>query len=105
MEEKRQTTFEHGGVAYELAYAAKRVDMIESALGNRSVLEVFGGAPSMRDLRTLAAYGLREVGSAAWVNPGRALEVCEGHIEENGLASLMELASTAVMRDCGFLFR
>ncbi len=105
MEEKQQTTLEAGGVTYELVYAAKRVDMVESALGNRSILSVFGGAPSMKDMRTLAAYGLREVGSAAWVNPGRALSVCGDYIEENGLSSLMELASTAVMRDCGFLFR
>ncbi|WP_314945940.1 hypothetical protein [Olsenella uli] len=105
MEEESTTTFEQDGTTYELVYAAKRVDMIESVLGNRSILDVFGGAPSMRDLRTLAAYGMREVGSTAWVNPGKALSVCGDYIEEKGIATLMELASTAVMRDCGFLFR
>lgn len=105
MKEESATTFEQDGTTYELVYAAKRIDMIESALGNRSVLDVFGGTPSVRDLRTLAAYGLREVGQAAWVNPSRAIAVCGDYIEGHGIAALMELAATAVMRDCGFLFR
>nr|WP_314638530.1 hypothetical protein [uncultured Olsenella sp.] len=104
-EQRQDTTFEFGGRTYELVYAAKRVDMLEAALGNRSVTEVFARRPSLSDMRAMAAYGLREAGSAAWVNPAQAMELCGRLIEERGVAELMELAAAAIMRDCGFLFR
>jgi hypothetical protein len=99
------TTFEQDGVTYEVVYAAKRVDMLEAALGNRSVVSVFAETPTVCDARTLVAYGLREVGSTSWVNPSKALEVIGSRIESSGLSSLMEMAATAIMRDCGFLFQ
>ncbi|MBS5866202.1 MAG: hypothetical protein KIC37_07630 [Coriobacteriaceae bacterium] len=103
--EENATTFEHNGIAYEIVYAAKRIDMLEAALGNKSVLSVFGGAPSLMEMRMLAGYGLREQGSAAWMNPSKAMNICGEYIEENGFTSLMDIAATAMMRDCGFLFR
>lgn len=105
MADTQQTTFEQGGTEYEIMYVPKRIEMAEAALGNRSVVQVFGQMPTIKDERTVVAYGLREVGSAAWVNPTRAMQVVDGYIGDHGMVSLMNLAAEALSRDCGFLFQ
>lgn len=103
--ERKATMFELDGVAYEFFYTSKRVEMIESAMDNKSILQVFGSTPTLREMRTLAGYGIREQGATAYVNPSKGFEIAQNYIEQNGLSKIMELASTAIMRDCGFLFQ
>lgn len=104
-QEQTTTSFEEGGVEYELVYPEKRIEMAEAALGNRSCVQVMGSYPTLRDLKVLAAYGLREVGQVAWVNPARAQAVIGDHIASAGMSAVMDLVGNALMRDAGFLFQ
>lgn len=98
------TTFEWDGTTWELAYAARRIDMMEAAL-KRSVIEVLSRTPTLAEARSLIAYGMREVGTSAWAAPGRAMGIAGDYVAERGLSSAMEMVSSAILRDCGFLFR
>lgn len=98
------TTFEINGTTYELIYALKRVEMAENAI-KKSVISVFNEQPTIAEARTLAAMGLRQQGSAAWINPAQAIPIVTDYIEQNGYLSLIEKVVNALMRDCGFLFR
>ena len=93
--------------SYELRYGVKRIQMAEAAIGNRSVISIFSDQPSVKDLVTVAAYGLREEGDAAYVNPKQAISIVEGYIDsdEGGYVQLYKQVAEAVNRDCGFLFR
>lgn len=93
--------------SYDLQYGVKRIQMAEAALGNRSVIVIFNEQPSVKDLCTVAAYGLREDGKPGWVNPKQALDAVEAFIDsdEGGYVALYKEVAEAINRDCGFLFR
>lgn len=98
-------TFEVDGATYELLYAEKRVEMAESAIGNKSIISVFTAQPTLRETKTIFAYGIRESGQSAWVNPTQAIELAGKYLQEHGYAQMIEAVSGALMKDCGFLFR
>lgn len=98
-------TFEVDGITYELLYAEKRVEMAETAMGNKSVISVFTAQPTLRETKTLFAYGIRESGQSAWVNPTQAIELAGKYLQEHGYAQMIEAVSDSLMKDCGFLFR
>lgn len=99
------TTFEVDSTTYELVYAEKRLEMAENAMGNKSIISVFNNQPTLRETKTILAYGIRESGQSAWVNPTRAIEIAGKYLVDVGYAPVVELMSSALMRDCGFLFR
>ncbi|MCH4181365.1 MAG: hypothetical protein LKF44_08250 [Atopobiaceae bacterium] len=103
--EEQETTFVVDGTEYELKYPEKRVEMAEASMGDKSIVEVFSTQPTLREIKTAAAYGLREVGQSAWVNPTKAIDIAGRALEELGRTSLMTLIADAVMRDCAFLFQ
>lgn len=89
---------------YELVYGMKRLQLCEQALGNRSVLQCFTGVPSVHDLLTICAYGMRRAGKESWVSPTQGYAAAERAMEEGGFMPLYREASEALERDCGFLF-
>ena len=101
------TTFEVEGVQYEIVYALKRIEMAEAAMGNKSIMAVFNSdSPTIRELVTMLAYGIRESGRAAWVNPTKGIEIAEKLIEtkEGGYVDAINMFVDAAQRDCAFLF-
>lgn len=93
--------------SYELQYGVKRIQMAEAAIGNRSVITIFGDQPSVKDLVTVAAYGMREDGKPGWVNPKQAIDAVTEYLDsdDGGYVKLYQQVAEAINRDCGFLFR
>lgn len=90
---------------YELVYSMKRIKMIEAAMKGRSFITAMSGFPSISDLITICAYGLRESGKVGWISPLQGSAIAEQAIEEQGLMEVYKDVSEALERDCGFLFR
>lgn len=96
--------FNHDGTSYELAYSRKRLESAEAMIGD-SVIQIFRGVPTIRQLASVMACGMRREGDTNWMNPKQALAVADAHIEEAGLMTAYKEVSEALDRDCGFLFR
>lgn len=93
--------------SYELAYGLKRLEMAEAGVGNVAMATLFQNRPTTGQLITFAAYGLREQGSPAWLNPKRATDLLSGWMESErgGYGAPYSEVTQAIERDCGFLFR
>ncbi len=96
--------FECDGTTYELAYGRKRLESAEAMIGG-SVIQVFRSMPTIRQLVSVMACGMRREGDSNWMNPKQALGVAEAHVEEAGLMTAYQEVTEALDRDCGFLFR
>lgn len=94
-----------GKETYELVFGMKRLEMAEAAMGNRSIMAAFSQMPSIKDLLTTCAYGMRKAGQTSWVSPSQGFAAAETAMEEVGYMALYKEVSEALERDCGFLFR
>lgn len=91
------------GEVYELCYGVKRLEMAEAAI-KKSVMQAFDGTPTIRELCTVAAYGMKASGGG-WISPAQGIEVAERAVEEGGFMTFYKEVTDALQRDCGFLFR
>lgn len=96
--------FECDGTTYELAYSRKRIESAEAMIGC-SVIQTFRSMPTIRQLESVMACGMRREGDSNWMNPKQAIAVAEAHVEETGLMTAYQEVTEALDRDCGFLFR
>lgn len=91
------------GEVYELSFGVKRLEMAEAAI-KKSVIQAFDGTPTIRELCTVAAYGMK-ASSGGWVAPAQGIEAAERAVEDSGFMTLYTEVTDALQRDCGFLFR
>lgn len=96
--------FDQDGTTYELAYGRARLESAESMIGG-SVIQCFRGMPTIRQLVSVMACGMRREGESSWLNPRQAVKVAEAHVEEAGFMTAYQEVTEALDRDCGFLFR
>ncbi len=92
---------------YEIEFSQKRIEIIENTL-NRSVMEIFNNSSALmtiRELKTFTAYGLKQAGATAFVNPAQGMQIAEKLLDVNGYAPLLEAVTGAIHRDCGFFFQ
>lgn len=110
IDESRETgkqfgDFTVGDTSYVVSYTTQRVKLFENS--NRPIMTIFSmsnGTPSIAELESLLAYGLRLEGGA-FVNPSKGREMAEKLIEENGYWPVYETVVEALGRDCNFLFK
>lgn len=97
--------FEYNGVAYELKYGLKRIEMAENVL-KRSVFEIIrSGSMTTTELVVLFAYGSIKQGANAWEPPKKALAMAETMLGEPGAyGEMSDLIAEAIQRDCPFFF-
>lgn len=93
-----------GNEDYELVYSMKRLQLLEQAMGDKSVLAAFQGIPSIRDLLLACSYGMRRSGKDSWVSPSQGYAAAERAMESSGFMPVYKEVSEALERDCGFLF-
>lgn len=89
---------------YELVFSMKRLQMMERAMGDKSLMMAFKGVPSITDLLTACAYGMRLAGKDSWVSPSQGYAAAERAMESQGFTPVYREVSEALERDCGFLF-
>lgn len=98
--------FEFNGKQYELKYNLKRVELIESAMGEplMAVLQKNRGYLSVGQLKVSISLALKEAGSDTFIPPKTGQELAEQMIETQGYETVDMLVVDAVQRDCPFFF-
>ena len=94
---------------YELKFNLKRIKLIEQAADNKSAMAQLAtdasGMMSLTSIERFFAYGLKEAGADTFINPQKAIEICDEYIEEEGYVAAIKLIQEQVQTDCPFLFR
>lgn len=102
--EETEGDFQIGDKAFFIKFNQKRIELYEQL--NKPLMAAFiqnGGAFSVAELKSLLAYGLCTE-NGAWINPKKGKEIANALMEKNGYLAIYEHVSTALERDCGFLF-
>lgn len=102
------TVFQINGKEYELKLNLKRVELIESKLGEGGVpraLLASEGILSLKQCRAFYMFGLKEAGSDFFLNPTKADELFETYLEEVGFTQVIARIYEEAQQSLGFLFR
>lgn len=92
---------------YELKYTLKKVETIESVLGEplMAVLVKNNGMMSISTLKTYIAYGLKDVENGTHLSSQHGMQCAEKIFESHGYAEVSAEVIGALERDCPFLFQ
>ena len=97
----------YGGKNYGLKYNMKRIELIEGVTNMPTLadLQRTRGLLSLASLKAYVAYGIKEDGADAFLNPRKGMEIAESLIESNGYPDVCAIVLEALERDCPFFFR
>lgn len=92
---------------YELKYTLKKVETIETVLGEplMAVLVKNNGMMSISNLKTYIAYGLKDVENGTHISPQHGMQCVDKLFESHSYTELTGAVITALERDCPFLFQ
>ena len=90
---------------YEIVFSQKRIELAENELDKPTLSILQKYVFSLKELKTYVAYGLKKVGSQAYLNPVKGKELAGRLVESEGYGPLTSVVTEAIERDCGFFFQ